>query len=117
MGSADPGHRGVLLGCRTPSGGHSSCNYKANAIISGVKRGSPGADGDGIGYQIPLDPEWPNRISNLIRLPGRPDHLVLLWDALHQQSSPTEMQGAQNRGDIDQHVFDLGQQPLAGKKS
>jgi hypothetical protein len=27
------------------------------------------------------------------------------------------MQGAQNRGDIDQHVFDLGQQPLAGKKS
>jgi hypothetical protein len=43
------------------------------------------------------------------------DAFVPLWEALHQKDGAAQLQGALDRGDIDQHIFDLGQQLLAKK--
>jgi len=45
------------------------------------------------------------------------DAFVPLWQALHQKNGPELLQGSLDRGDIDQHQFDLGQQLLAGSET
>ena len=43
------------------------------------------------------------------------DAFVPLWEALHRPNGPAELKGALDRGDITQHLYDLGQQLLERK--